>query len=114
MALSDVQLAQLRLMISEKDESGGWTDETLLELAEQNTATDGSYDLRATAAMIWEMKAANYVELTSVSESGSARSLQQVFEHAVQMANYYKNPLSGVPVPVYPRSTKMARPVRGA
>jgi len=116
MALTANQLAQLRLMISEKDASGGWTDDTLLELAELHFE-DGAYDLRATAAQVWEMKAANYVELTTVSESGSSRSLGEVFTHAVKMADYFKKQLTE-PTPadtaLYPVSTKIVRPVRGA
>jgi hypothetical protein len=116
MALTDIQLAQLRLMISEADATGGWTDETLQELADLHIV-EGVYDIRATAAQIWEMKAANFVELTTVSESGSSRSLGEVFTHAKQMADYFKKPLTD-PTPadtaVYPISTKIVRPVRGA
>lgn len=114
MALSEDQLATLRLMIDEPTQTP-WDDATLLALAEP-PAADGTYDLRATAASIWEMKAAKYVKLTSMSESGSSRSLGEIFAHAKQMADYFKKPVTDAEVPstTFPRSTRIVRPTRGA
>jgi hypothetical protein len=112
-ALTADQLAQLRRMISEATEDAGWTDDDIAAIAEANVAADGTYDLRAIAAAIWEMKAAKYVTLANTSESGSSRSLSQIFEHAQAMANYFKNSLTtGDPTAVFPRSTRMVRPTR--
>lgn len=113
MALSVDQLAALRLMIDEPTQVP-WEDATLLALAEP-PATDGTYDMRAIAARIWEMKAAKYVKLASMSESGSSRSLGEIFSHAKQMADYFKKPETGevVPAVVYPLSTRIVRPTRG-
>lgn len=109
MALTADQLAELRLMIDEADGSGGWSDDILLALAEPPP-----YDLRAIAARVWEMKAAKYVELASVSESGSSRSLGEIFSHAKQMADYFKKPATDTSSPAAPRSMRMVRPTREA
>lgn len=114
MALTADQLAELRLMIDEADSSGGWSDETLLALAEP-PAADGTYDLRAVAARVWEMKAAKFVELASVSESGSSRALGEIFSHAKQMADYFKKPATETPsTATAPRSMRIVRPARGS
>lgn len=112
MALTPEQIVVVRRMVSEPTADNGWTDEDIAALAELNVNEDGSYDLRALAAQIWEMKAASYVSLARVSESGSSRDLQQIFDHAKLMADYFKNPQTNEATPVFPRSTKMVRPTR--
>lgn len=118
MALTEGQLAQLRKMIDETDDSDGWSDTALQLLASQYVLEDGSYNLPGAAGGGWAMKAARYVELVRVSESGSSRDLQQMFDHALAMAKYYDNGGGDgeevVPVVVPPQSTKIVRAVRGA
>lgn len=115
MALSEDGLAQLRRMIAEPDEANGYTDEMLLAGAE--AYFDGEeYDLRAYAASIWEEKATHAADFVNVSESGSSRSLSQVFDHYMALAARFRTPVTPeTPAPASgPRSMRIVRPVRGA
>lgn len=112
MALEPEQRTFLRQLVSEPDDTGGWTDERIDELAMGALLADGTYDLRLYAAIIWDAKAADVAELVNVSESGSSRSMGQVFDHAVKMAERYRAPITtGVADPASrPRSTRIVRP----
>lgn len=116
MALTSEQLAQLRKMIDEITDADGWTDEEMELLAAQNANADGSYNLKAAAAAGWSAKAAKYVELVQMSESGSSRALNQMFDHAVAMAKLYDSGAgTGTdPAASAPRSTRIVRATRGA
>ena len=113
-ALTADQLAQVRRMISEPNDSNGYTDLILLAAAEA-FLTDGSYNLRGLAGELWEQKAAATWELVQTSESGSSRAMQQAFDHAVTMAKLFKEVSAGIETTSsYPRSTRIVRPVREA
>lgn len=86
---TDAQRAVLRDMISEPDDTNGWTDEKLDEILEATKNTDGSLNYRKAAAMVWEAKAAALTTLNDVTESGSSRRLSQTFEHTLKMAALY-------------------------
>jgi hypothetical protein len=108
MAISDDQLAELRRMIDEADNTTGWTDLVLSALFDSNGT-----DLRLTAKSIWEAKAASYVELVNTSESGSSRSMSQKFDHAITMAKTFGADSSGTDTVINaPRSTKIVRATR--
>jgi hypothetical protein len=111
MALTEDQLAQVRRMINEPTEDNGWTDDLLMAGAEAYFAND-VYDLRAYAGSLWEQKAAQVAELANVSESGSSRSLSQIFDHYMAMsARFGTAPGTGVTITA-PRSTRIVRPTR--
>jgi hypothetical protein len=111
-ALTADQLAQVRRMISEPDDSNGYTDVILLAMAEV-FLLDGVYNLRGLAGELWEQKAAATWELVQTSESGSSRAMQQAFEHAVTMAKLFREIGTGVETSASaPRSTRIVRPVR--
>jgi hypothetical protein len=78
-------ILELRDMLNEPDDSNGWTDEKLGALI------DGFGTLNAAASSGWSTKAARYSELVNVSESGSSRSLGDLFSRAMQMAKYYRD-----------------------
>lgn len=92
MALDADELAFMRVMIAEPNDSGGWTDDKIQQLASAAVRADDSYDMRLLAATIWEAKAAEAVAMVDVSESGSSRSMGQVHTHAVKMAERYRAP----------------------
>jgi hypothetical protein len=108
------ELARLRDMINEPDSEEGWMDERLETYIAQTVNANGSLNLRAAAAAIWEAKAAEAAALVDVTESASSRRNSQFFEHAQKMAAQY-----GVPVtdPTSPstrmRSLRIVRPTRG-
>lgn len=86
MPIDTTMLAQLRKLIDEADDSGGWTDVALTALAELYLNAEGGYNLRGAASWVWEAKAAEAAKLVDVSESGSSRSMSQEFKHALDMA----------------------------
>lgn len=92
--LTDEQITFIRQLISEPTADNGWPNERIQTLAPAALGADGTYGMNALAAIIWEAKAADAVELVNVSESGSSRSMGQVFEHATQMAARYRAPSS--------------------
>lgn len=77
------ELATLRDYINEPDDENGWTEEKL----EAYLTTYGSLYRAAGAA--WSVKASGYAELVNVSESGSSRSLGDLFDRARNMSLYY-------------------------
>lgn len=102
------ELEQLRKMIGEPTEAT-WTNLMLEELIIAHES-----DLRSVARYVWESKAAEYHKMVNVSESGSSRSMQQMFEHAIKMAELYgKNPDGTSPsTTMSPVSGKIVRPER--
>lgn len=111
MPLSDDQLAQLRRMIGEPNDAGGYTD-TLLNAGAEAYLKDGAYDLRSYAGSIWEEKATQVAELVNISESGSSRSNAQVFDHYMAMAARYGTSPIPSTAATYPMSTRIVRPTR--
>ena len=82
MATED-QIRQLRQMISEPDDSNGWTDTRLGELVD---ATD---TLNVAASQAWYLKAGEFSQLVDVSESGSSRKLGDLMKNAKEMGALY-------------------------
>lgn len=111
MALSADQLAQLRRMIAEPTDANGYTDELLLAGAEAFFMND-VYDLRAYAGSLWEEKATNVADLVNTSESGSSRSMSQIFDHYMALAARFRVPGDTTPTTAAPRSMRIVRPVR--
>lgn len=75
-------VASLRRMVDEPG-TETYTDETLSALL------DASASAESAAASIWREKAAKASTLVNVSESGSSRSLQQIYQNAEAMAKFY-------------------------
>lgn len=80
-----LDILELRDMLNEPDDTNDWTDLKLGALV------DAWPTLNAAAAAGWTTKAARYTELVNVSESGSTRSLGDLFQRALQMAKYYRD-----------------------
>jgi hypothetical protein len=80
-----IDIAELRDMLNEPDDTNGWTDQKLSDLIDYWPTLNGA------AASGWTAKAARYSELVNVSESGSSRSLGDLFERALKMAKYYRD-----------------------
>lgn len=112
MALSAEQLAQVRRMIDEDTDANGYTDALLIAGAEA-FFVNSAYNLRAYAGSLWEEKAAKAAELVNVSESGSSRSMAQVFDHYMAMAARFNSSIgTDTATATYPRSTRIVRPTR--
>ncbi len=80
------------------EEDTFFTDDEITALLERNNSI-----VQAAAAEGWAIKAADYVQLIDVEESGSVRRMSQLYRQAYQMATYYAtkadaaNSLDGVP-----------------
>lgn len=112
MALSADQLAQVRRMIGEPNDTNGYTDVILIAGAEA-FYVNNVYNLRLYAASIWEEKATTAAELVRTSESGSSRDMQQVFDHYMALAARFGSSTgTDGSTATYPRSTRIVRPVR--
>jgi hypothetical protein len=101
MMATDQQVATLRPMIDEPD-STTYSDEILKTLIDQ--VED---DLDTAAAQIWEQKAARFSTLVDVSESGSSRSMSQLYKNAAAQATYYAKKISDAEVVI--ETTQRAR-----
>lgn len=94
------QIAELRRMISEPENTAPWDDQTLGDLIDEN-----QNDLNVTAAAIWQEKASTYSEMVDISEAGSSRKNSQLMGNALKMAGYYSeraeaaSPVPGVDIP---------------
>lgn len=82
MATED-QIAALRKMVAEADDSDGWTDEQLAAIIDEQG------NLNTAAAVVWSLKAGQAVTLVDVSESGSSRKLGDIRKNALEMSAYY-------------------------
>lgn len=106
----------LRELINEPDDTNGWTDARLAQVFEQTLNQDGTVSVRRAAAGVWESKAADYVELADVAESGSQRRSSQIFDHAQKMALHFGSSSPDPSVVVASttmRSHRIVRPTRG-
>jgi hypothetical protein len=77
------QVAELRRLINEPDDTNGWTDEILDDLIDANAT------LNASAKAVWVAKASTYSTLVDVSESGSSRKLGDLYKNALAMAKMF-------------------------
>jgi hypothetical protein len=108
------ELARLRDMISEPDLADGWTDDRLEAILVRTANSNGTVNLRAAAADVWEAKAAEASELVDVTESSSSRRQSQYFDHALKMAAQYGSSATDpTNTTGRPRSVAMRRPTRG-
>lgn len=81
---TQAEIAELRDLIAEPDDSNGWTDERL------GAYIDRAQTLNGAASAVWGSKAASLSTMVNVSESGSSRSLGDLFKNASAMRDYYK------------------------
>jgi hypothetical protein len=108
--------AALRVLINEEDPAGDWPDEVLLPIFVSTQNSDGSVNVRRAAGEVWEAKAADYVELTDTTESGSSRRNSQAFDHAQKMAVHFRSSAPDPTVVVAAttmQSLRVVRPTRG-
>jgi hypothetical protein len=81
MATQD-QIEALKLLLGG---GGDINDEQLAYIIDYNLE-----DMDASAAYAWEIRAAKYHGLVNVSESGSSRSLGDMYKNAIAMAMFYR------------------------
>lgn len=67
-----------------------FSDVDLLDVLTTYTDGDGATNLNLSAAEVWEMKAAKYVELVDITEAGSSRKNGDLSTRALAMAKLYR------------------------
>jgi len=65
------------------------TDDTYGDDAALSDLIDSEGSVNAAAAQIWQWKAASYSTLVNTSESGSSRSMGDLYKNALGMAAFY-------------------------
>lgn len=83
------EVLRLRDYVAEPDDTNGWTDYRL------ETYIDEATNLYNAAAAIWGVKAGLHAGLVNVAESGSSRSLSDLFKQAESMRKHYQELGSG-------------------
>lgn len=96
-------IAQVRDFVAEPDDVNGWTDVRIA------LYIDGSSNSRLAASDIWMVKAAASATLVNVSESGSSRSLSDIYKNAREMADRFRS--EGLALLAVP-SRPVIRPIR--
>lgn len=107
------EIATLRQIIDEPDDSNGWTDVILDEILESTRNEDGTPNYNAAAATCWRRKATTYSKLVDVSESGSSRKMSQLMTNALELAKFYEDKDGGddpTPTTDRPRTRAIVRP----
>lgn len=83
---SPEQIADLRRLIDQPDNTAPWTDEVL---SARIDALGVNPDIRSLAGSIWSEKAASYAGLVDVKEGNSDRKLSQLYKQALTMAEAF-------------------------
>jgi Cdc6-like AAA superfamily ATPase len=107
------EIATLRQIIDEPDDTNGWTDAILDEIIESTRNEDGTPNYNAAAATAWRRKATSYSKLVDVSESGSSRKMSDLFNNALELAKFYEGKDSEddePPITSRPRTRAIVRP----
>jgi hypothetical protein len=86
------QVAQLRLMVAEPDDTT-YTDEMLGAVID--SYAEAALPLASSANNIWLQKAAVYAELVNISEGGSSRANGDLWKRAMDMAGIYQVQVDG-------------------
>lgn len=80
------QITTLRRMI---DDPAG-ADQIYSDLSLSALIDQAEGDLDATAAELWQEKAASFSRLVDVSEAGSSRKMSDLYKNALTMAKHYQ------------------------
>lgn len=80
---STEEVARLRLLTDEPLTTSSYNDSVLGSYAD-------TFGVHGAAAEVWRHKAAEWAKLVDTSESGAARSLSAMMDHALAMAKKYE------------------------
>lgn len=100
------EVAALRLMIDEAEDTLPYTDVLL------GSRLDAAGSREGLAAQIWREKAAAAASLVNVSESGSSRSLSDLHDNALAMAQHFASIDPTAPGAAGLRGVRMSRLTR--
>ena len=80
------QIAELRALINEPDNTEPFTDTYLGLLLDKESG-----NTNRAASAVWRSKASSYAELVDVQEGSSKRSLSNLYKQALAMAEHYQS-----------------------
>jgi hypothetical protein len=101
---SQAAIDAFRLLIGNPPNEDPYTD------AQLSARLDAASSPEALAAVVWRERAAGYSTLVNVSESGSSRSLGDLYKNALAMAVYFDKAQPGdSSVQVGTRVSKLTR-----
>lgn len=84
---------KLRAYLGERIPAGGSDADTFFTDAEiSNLLEDTGGLVRRAAAEGWQMKAAYYADLVSVTEGNASRAASDMLDHALKMVKQYSGP----------------------
>jgi hypothetical protein len=89
-----LEIARLRRLIGEPNDTAPWTDVVLADII------DNAEDLDLAALEVWEAKAASAASMVDTAESGSSRRLSQLHDQALKMVAHYRSATTPTEVPV--------------
>lgn len=92
---TDEKVASLRRMAGEPT-TDTYTNEALSAIWDAAGSADGA------AAAVWREKAAALADLVNTSESGSSRSMGDLYKNALEMARFYEKKVADALTPVVP------------
>ena len=99
------QIADLRELVAEPDDTNGWTDVKLADAIDDNGG-----DLNAAASEVWLQKATTYATLVDVTESGSSRKMSDLQKNALALSERFAGMVAVVDVSTRPRTRAITRP----
>ena len=79
------EIAAVRDMIGEPDDTNGWTDDKIAEFIDATTS------LNLAAGNIWSSKAAKYSTMVDISESGSSRKMSGLLDNALKLSKSFRD-----------------------
>jgi len=109
------EIAYVRELISEPDDSNGWTDARISTFIENNRNADGTINLKLPASDIWGVKATSYSTMVDVTESGSSRKMSDLLKNALLLQKSLREGDDGLPdvvdpLALRPRTRAITRP----
>lgn len=83
---------KLRMLLGEKIPEGGSDADTYFKDAELgNILDDASGNIRRAAYVGWQMKAAYYADLVTMTEGNALRQMSDMHDHALRMVRQFSD-----------------------
>lgn len=83
--MTELAVSQLRSKVGETRPDSAYDDDAL-----QAYIDTAANNIDLAAALVWEDKAAGYAALVNTSESGSSRSMGDLYKNALAMADRFR------------------------
>lgn len=109
------EVAYVRQLISELDDTNGWTTTRITEFIEANRDSTGYANLKMAASDIWGVKATSFSKMVDIAESGSSRKMSDLLKNALLLQKSLREGATGPeepgdPLKDRPRTRAITRP----